>query len=484
MKKPDMDDYIRQLQRTHGLTQQELCRMLGYSSLTSLTRLMHGTVSRRSRQQFADRLRTCTGITLTRTESNALDDLIELYDIGDEFAIMVALRRFLRGEPPETIPVQVRDEQGITCSFLAHFVTRRIRRMLLLNSEHMGIFNDLAYLMLDGDFILEHQIFGSQNSLHTVQVLRGTMPILYSPRYVSHVYPVAFEEPPFARGLIVSDLLLCEYETPEGGTCCEIIFFPEPGRGEVLKTSESYENFMRFLPPADIKQPLLRHISSSDRQQFLSLRADMEQDVMVCRIRPDPAYVQIPVSILHAAMRDDIPPDMQHAAGEILHLFEQRHRYLRDSSTQQYSIFRRNSMQQFIRTGVLSDHIWCFRPFTMQERIEILRFIRYTLMERDNIHYVFLRDDDALQCDEIIFYEGRGLSIIRSSANTGEQEHSEVFVTQPQLLTIFKRFILESTLRYRVDTEQNAAAFMEELIEECKRGLHEEMQLQRKLTSD
>lgn len=100
MKYHAIDGYIRQLQRSHGLTLQELSAQLGYKSPTSLARLMQETSTFESLQKFAQRLRSCTSLKLSQEEDSQLYDLVELYDVGGEdYNVMLSLRRLLRGEP-------------------------------------------------------------------------------------------------------------------------------------------------------------------------------------------------------------------------------------------------------------------------------------------------------------------------------------------------------------------------------------------------
>lgn len=472
MKYPDMSSYIRQLRRNHSLTLNELARMLGYSSPTSLTRLIQASANRTSLQQFADRIHACRLLHLTREESNQLDDLIELYDIGNEFPVMVALRRLLRGEHLRCEPVLLHDEQGNSCSFLAHFAARKIRSMIILNCEKNAIFSDLALLLDGGSFRIEHLLYTDDIALHTVNCLRASVPLIYSPCYSVKTYSLATDKHKHPRGLITSDILLYEYESEYGQALCECIVFPELTRGEVMPLPYAMQDLMRFLPPQERLQQVLHHISGSDLMEYNAFCSEMEKERMVCRIRSDPSLVQIPVQIFRQAIRDQAPPDLLASLRPLADTFEQRQQQLLKNPEPQYHILRRGAMRQFVRTGRLSDHLWCCRPFTMAERIQILRYIRYTLMELEQMHFVFLKDDDALRGDEIIFYEGRGLSIIRAGKDySAADAHEEALITEPELIMVFKRFIMESTLRYRVGAREDAAAFFEALIAECEMQL-------------
>lgn len=474
MKYPDMDSYIRQLKSSRGLTLQDLSRMLGYSSQTSLTRLMQQAANRASLQQFADRLHACTALQLTREESNQLDDLIELHDIGQDFSTMVALRRFLRGESVAYgDKLTLYSTQG-SMSFLAHFASRKLTRMLLINSEQVPMYNDLALLLEQGNFEAEHWFYSSGNSMHTVNCLRGTIPVLYSPHYRSYTFPIRFDPSRIARGLITSDILFYEFVKGEGELCCEAMVFTTPYHAEVIPIPCAYDRLSRLLPPKDLMQPVRMHVSSSNLIEYIGFCAELERDRTVCRIKPDPGIEQIPLHILKKSIVDHAPPEVVAAVGLLEEVFHYRQQNMLDKSEHQYHIYRKSATEHFVQTGRLSDHPWCCRPFTLQERVEILRYIRHTLMTKETFHLHFLKDDDALRCDEIVLYEGRGLSVIKPDTDYAmEHAHAEILITQPDFLKVFKRFFMESTLRYRAGSREDAASYLDSLISYCEAELRD-----------
>lgn len=474
MKYPDMSSYIRQLQRARSLSLQDLSRMLGYSSSTSLTRLMQASANRASLQQFSDKLHACEALQLTRQESNLLDDLIELHDIGPAFREMLALRRLLRCEPVETVPLQLYDSEGTPTSFLAHFAPMNITRMVLINIEQVGLYGELALLMENGDFPVIQLVYTDGRPLHIINTLRGTMPVLFSPRYTAYTHPINFEESITARGLITSDVLICEHLMSDGSYATEAIVFTARDRGEIIHLNSPLDFLMRLLPSQSHMVPVLKHVSGACLKTYNYICADLERDRMVCRIRPDLSLVHIPYPLLVDAFCDHASQEAKESYQMMDEIFLQRQKNMMEKHAHEYSIMRRGVMRRFAATGKLSDHMWCCRPFTMRERIQILRHVRYTLMALPHLHFVFLKDDDALKCDEIIFYEDKGLSFLKNRTDYGrDSAQYEVFVEQMDLLHVFKRFIMQSTLRYRVDTQKDAAAFFDDLIAQCEASLQD-----------
>lgn len=470
MKKPDMKSYIRQLVYSRGMTLSRLTSMLGYSSQNSLTRLMNDCANSASLQQFAKRVHTCKELNLTRAESSLLDDLIELHDIGDDFNTMVSMRRLLRGEAVVyQEKLSVYGLEGCRESFMAHFGALKIRRMLLLNSETTEIFGDLANLMQEKGFPVEHLMYTRGEPYHMVSCLRAIMPLLFLSGYRGYTYSFTYDPAAHTRGAMTSDLLICEYEAADGSIRSEMTLFTSPCRGEMMPLSISMEQAMRMIPDRSLLQPVRKEIEDSDLLKYAEFCADLERGRVVCRIKQEPGIEQIPYHIMERSIIDKVPKDMLPELYLIGQVFIKRQQDMQDKDVQQYHIFKLGAMRRFIETGRLSDHLWCCRPFTPSERLEILCFIRYTLMEKDNFHLRFLKNDDAVRIDEIVLYEDYGLSIIRPDTDYEPgKSHMEVLITQPEFLRFYKRFFLESTMRYRVGSREDAFRDMEILIEECK----------------
>ena len=50
------------------------------------------------------------------------------------------------------------------------------------------------------------------------------------------------------------------------------------------------------------------------------------------------------------------------------------------------------------------------------------------------------------------------------------QMHAEILITQPQFLETYKRFFLNSILRYRVESQEFTRHYLSELIDMCESG--------------
>lgn len=473
MKQSAIDSYIRQIIRARGLTLQGLSTLLGYKSATSLARIMQETANRESLVKFANRLRSCPSLTLSKQEATRLDDLIELHDIGlDDYGAMLSLRRMIRGEPaaaPGKLMLQTPD--GGQQSFLAHFSGYSPQRILLLNSEQVPMYSDLIMLMQWSSVSVEHYLYTGTSNMHSVHSLHATLPLLYLSGYHSYSYTLDFDPFLSTRGLITSDILLIDYHDAAGHSGSEMIIFTAPCEGKVLPSPISIDTFRQLLPPIEDMHPISTPVPHTDLISYAAFCLELEHDHSVYRLKPDVGIEQIPVEILMKAISDEAPPEIQHALPRLRGIFTEHYQNMLTKPNPQYHIMKRRDMWRFVQTGRMSDHLWCCRAFTPSERVEILQFLLDLMVDHRNFHLYFLKDDDALRDEEIVLYEGRGLSIFKPGSDYSlidSANHAEVLITQPEFLSVFKRFYVESTLRYRVEPQDVAVQELRAMINYCQ----------------
>lgn len=101
--------------------------------------------------------------------------------------------------------------------------------MLIVNSEHVPIFHDLSLLLSNNPFKITRILYTDRSALHIVHSLDAAMPILYNRAYNSYSYPLKTDPQTTTRGLITSDMMLCEYER-NGKLHHELVVFTEPNR--------------------------------------------------------------------------------------------------------------------------------------------------------------------------------------------------------------------------------------------------------------
>ena len=195
------------------------------------------------------------------------------------------------------------------------------------------------------------------------------------------------------------------------------------------------------------------------------------------RIKPDFGMEQIPTEIWIRAFAEGPMAGDGAALGdieELAELFTQRQKNAFSKKQAQHHVLKQRAVWKFLRTGRLSDQFWAFRALTMRERLETLQLILEQHTENPYFTLHFLRDEDSMRDDEIICYDGAGLSIIKAGTNYDlSAAHSEIMVNQPEFLRIYRNFFLHSILPYNVQPEYKTRKILMGMIEYCQGNLEE-----------
>lgn len=106
-------------------------------------------------------------------------------------------------------------------------------------------------------------------------------------------------------------------------------------------------------------------------------------------------------------------------------------------------IMRLSSLWKFVKTGILTDHFWGMRAFSISERITILEELRQA-NSGNNFRLLFLPDNYWNGPGEITCYGKSSLSIIQHNTNYHLSEHhKEILISDKKVIQSFISFFDE-----------------------------------------
>ena len=107
-------------------------------------------------------------------------------------------------------------------------------------------------------------------------------------------------------------------------------------------------------------------------------------------------------------------------------------------------------MRRFARTGRIADHFWGMRPFTVQERLCILRQLKEHAQNNPYLQLYVLKGDRF--GDHIVYYfEGKGILIIDPTTNYDlSGYYSELLIVHPGILKLYKAYFTGGILKHFV----------------------------------
>lgn len=478
----DMRQFIQGLQKSRGLSVGDMATLLGYKSTTSVARIMQDKANMDSVTRFCQLLKESEEIVLTDDEASQLDCILERKKLGSaEYAATDALRQLLREDPPMTDPVLVDARTGERQTLLERYMPMRGLCITVLNCETVMFFGALAQLTRQGKARVDHYMYSDGNVLRTVQVIRAVLPILDDINYNGGI-AVSTREAMLnnPRGILLADVMLCEYEV-EGRPWYDLVIFQPNGEGMRFTFPGSGETVHRMMESvknnaASIRNACLKDIQG-DYIAYVRYCRDLEKDRPVYRIKQDFGTELIPLRVWRRALAEGPlcgTAEVMDSMPELEEMFRQRQINAYTKKQAQHHVMKQRAVWKFVRTGRLSDQFWGFRSLTMAERLDTLQTVLELHTNNPYFMLHFLKDDDAMRDDEIVCYDGIGLSIIQAGTDYNlAASHSETMVTQPEFLKLYRNVFLHSILPYHVQPEYKTRRILMEMIEYCQSHLEE-----------
>ncbi len=478
-------NFVREIQKQRRLTLAELSGILGYKSPTSLVRIMQQKANKESLLKLIERLRQSEQLHLSDQELRRLDDILEVDQLRKDmdYEAFIRLRNLLKGdEVPSSEVILTISAGGAQTTMRRRYGDCLRWRGFLINGERAPIFHTLFRLLEKENFRLEHTMFINWDQAHTVRLICALLPLMFSPNYEGYAYSLDQRMEAMPTGLMRADMLVCDYVSRDGESRHDMIVFNADGNASVIESRQSISNFENLLPPRNSFHSL-RSIWKSATGDYLSYSRfcmDLERNRAICRFKQDVGMDQIPVPLLRKALEEGpMPPSLsqRETVDQLEDIFRQRWRQMLENTHPVRHIMKESAMWQFVRTGRMSDHFWACRSFTRAERAEILQSMISLTQQCPDYRLYFLKDNEDLREDEFILYEGIGLSVIRPGSNYHlDGGHVETMIVQAEFQEIFKKFFLESMIRFHTRSPEDSLQILQDMRQWCLKEMEPSIQ--------
>jgi hypothetical protein len=186
----------------------------------------------------------------------------------------------------------------------------------------------------------------------------------------------------------------------------------------------------------------------ADYEAYLNFCLELERGHAIYRFKPDIGMETIPYEIQSIAIREASTSETERELPNLSVLLGvQKLRYLQSlNSTRPQIHVITDAMWSFVRTGMLTDHFWCMRPFTVSERLKIIT----DLVRRcsgSSFQIRFLRDSSRFYQYEVICYENTALCFIQPGTDYRlSSTHSEITLRDPLMCRSFTDFFTKELL--------------------------------------
>lgn len=473
---------LREILARYGVSASELSRRMGFSSRNSVFRILNGESSPEKQREFLDRLVGCAALPLTEQELSELERGVEVSREGVErVCINRAMGEIVLPNGHEVHALQIIHwQRGVeTKERFGDWLGRIFRcesvRLLIVGCCERSVFAALAKQIEKGytyDVQITHYIDAA--GIQLVRAIAAIQPVLYYSGYQAYM----FEEGARSR-LYESDMMLATCMDSEGRCrsmqaimmdegsffCCEF----EDDAPFAFLTHILTRSAQNMKP---IKNTFMQPASPIDYLQYTELYRQIEEDVILYDIKSDVPINYIHPDTLLEPVRDGFAQigfgEEEEREALVQAFYDVQLRRWKNFFGKRkptHTIFTYERMRDFALKGRQSDHFFAIRPYTPQERVRILRFLREQTVDNPYFTVYFFRKGVTPAQGEIGLYEGKGVLLTRPNTDYRlDGEHAEALVTQREFCDCFRAYYQKKLLADCVTSTRETLAIMDELI--------------------
>ena len=310
--------------------------------------------------------------------------------------------------------------------------------------------------------------FAEELHVDLIFLLEHTLLMLNDPRY--HLISLRRGEGLRTSSVAMQDAILLR--NASGATR---LILPAAGERPTMQDFGPEADLFGFYERALAADEALQHQYSSDFGRgsatdyvaFLEACLAYESGRSMFQLKPDLGTEYMPVEIVRANFQAWIAqhPEYAHAEEALVELYTRRHQNIYGRRKPHFLVLSKDAMTAFARTGRTTDHLFCLRPFTPEERIAILNHLIDQAEHNPSFVLRVLRDPAAMPQHQFIAYEDLGLLICDTVTDYSLENYSEIFLSSPLVALQFKTFMLEVVIRDMTESAAETIRFLRGLVE-------------------
>ncbi len=465
----------------HNLSAAAVSRMMGHKSRTTLRRILQDQANAESMEKFLSEFLEARLLPLTPQEEQELRLALDISRTGlSAYRARAEMRRLLdiaRGaEEPGSIRII---EPG---SGKAYPAEELIDSLACAKSVKLLIFNAVptSFVRLLAGFLtgrsdipaeINHFLFMSGDAAHTVRFISSLFPLIGLAGYRAH----AIKEPSPGQSwsnLMTIPLIVISAELTGGCSAEYQLAFTAPDECGLVSV-EPQAGIYSFWQ--SIVDPLLKTASliTSVCPAIGRLPADLIRRTEAYRaLEANHAIYMIKPGLLTALIPPDIFKRSVHAdclseISQLSTIHEKRFSNIFSKKRVTHILTPLSGIRTFMETGLLPDHPPAMRPFTADERREILLNCRNQARDNPYFNIYFLKNELADLNFEIACFDPVGVLL---HSGSDHRPQSDILITLNEFTGLFSRFFRETLLTHYALTSSASVAVLNTLIEELSAG--------------
>lgn len=467
------------------LSASEAARLVGFRSRNSIFRILSGEASTDIKQRFLETLRDALGDRWPEERWHMLQEALLVECMGPAYyRENRAFARVLFG-PEETAECTVMKllADGSTVEYpllqvLREIAASRKAEIVITGCYDAGLARLLAEVCGEagdhGRLNIRHYIDVAENV--AIQNILALLPLMSRPWYNARlVEPGSCPEEMMALYRL-SALHVNRWDDQgmqHGGMFIRFDKKLFASRMEARGACTAIAVLDRWRFHLELLKPLMQSEGGPELfVEYTARYAQLEKNCAIYSIKPDAHFNCIPAHVLEQAILEGFEQSGMAAGPELLELIaalkkvhNARFENMMHKRRPTHLVYSLPMMERFMRTGVLSDHFFLQRAYTVEERREIIRALLDAMRASPWFNVHFLKAGVPELHYEISCYEGKG--VMFTDAYTSYDlaaDHSEALITLPAFEASFTRYFKEELLPHYVLPRTQVIQELERLL--------------------
>ncbi len=469
-----------------GISASEAARLVEFKSRNSIFRILSGEASGEVKLRFLEKLHQKIGGAWPEQRWQQLEESLSVERLGVErYRTTQAIQRLMheRERPiPQYMLTPMENQQSGQGRLLSE-VLEEIVRSAKVEIVITGCYDaDLSRLIVDkcneagmkGTLSVRHYIDTAKDTVG--QNILGILPMVSKPWYNARLVAPGSCPPEMMDIYRLNAIHIHQWD--EAGNVYFRLYirydglhftdsFQLPGNAPAVAVLDKWRFHLELLKPL----PCINEgpgVFVGYTEQYLAL----EEGSTILSIKPDVHFNCIPAELLEGAVMEGFEKSGLSAGEELLALIralkavhQRRYDNIMNKHKPTHLVYSLPMMERFMRTGVLSDQFFLQRPYSVEERRQIIRTLLDAMLRSPWFNVHFMKPGAPELQYEISYYDGKGVML--TDAYTGydlDQEHSEALITLPAFMEGFRQYFQEELLAHSVISRADTIRALERLL--------------------
>ena len=488
MATENFEQCLSRLLKKYNLNYSELSRKLNYSSKNTLYRILNGESGEKSRHKVFSDIAENTELGFSTDDIRELEQALKISAVGsDKYQAVIEMRNLMLKKNQSTSDIALNDiyhSKEISLYEFSTSIKNNKNEIIILNCSWAQVASCMKELLTvsEESHLIQYMIL-TEKTADIVRQIESVLPIINYSNYNS--YSIETKNIPQDITDEFSHNLIAIRSTERNGKIHHYsILLHNDHSGILFHESCDHYNYWFNKGTTITKYVLPIKINYTQDQspeaylKFTELYYQMEKDTNIYTYKPDISFIYINAPITKAALIDGL----KNIGNEVPNssAFKSLIDKLEDIHTKRYDnifskknvtqhVLSEKAMKEFVKTGTLSDHFFIMRPYTVKERIEILKDLLYHIENNPHFNIHLLKYDDIFLNMEACFFEDVGVRFTPMSTNYNmENNHAEAVVNHKAFTDLYKELFTGVLLQKYVKSQTETVNLFKSLISELE----------------